>query len=160
MLYKMDSGLLLILILLTIHLTTEEMEGIPLNSHHLEEIMMLYGLSPSVLVIQMETDPPLYSRNQTLAIVIPLIIVLTTLLFLIFLLIILLLRRRRGIELSDEGGPTNLEREDLVDGEGGFEGVEARWLEEVDEGTRIGYQRGKGESTLRTLLLRAIPFLK
>lgn len=50
--------------------------------------------------------------------------------------------------MSDEGGPTNLEREDLIDGEGGFEGVEARWLEEVEEGTRIGYQRGKGESQI------------
>ncbi|GAA5848572.1 hypothetical protein JCM5353_003274 [Sporobolomyces roseus] len=90
---------------------------------------------------------PRRDSDATLAIVIPLIVVLTTLLFLIFLLIILLLRRRRGIELSDEGGPTNLEREDLIDGEGGFEGVESRWLEEVEEGTRIGYQRGKDWQT-------------
>ncbi|GAA5975294.1 hypothetical protein JCM5350_006417 [Sporobolomyces pararoseus] len=87
--------------------------------------------------------PTSRDSDATLAIIIPLIIVLTTLLFLIFLLIILLLKRRRGIVLSEEGGPTNLEREDLIDGEGGFEGVEQRWLEEVEEPVRIGYQRAK-----------------
>ncbi|GAA5906908.1 SSH4 family protein [Sporobolomyces salmoneus] len=93
-------------------------------------------------------DPPSSRDNDaTLAIVIPLIIVLTTLLFLIFLLIILLLKRRRGIVLSDENGPTNLEREDLVDGEGGFQGVESRWLQQVEEPVRIGYQRAKDWQT-------------
>ncbi|GAA5966135.1 hypothetical protein JCM3765_005542 [Sporobolomyces pararoseus] len=87
--------------------------------------------------------PTSRDSDATLAIIIPLIIVLTTLLFLIFLLIILLLKRRRGIVLSEEGGPTNLEREDLIDGEGGFEGVEQRWLEEVEEPVKIGYQRAK-----------------
>lgn len=58
------------------------------------------------------------------------------------------MKRRRGIVLSEEGGPTNLEREDLIDGEGGFEGVEQRWLEEVEEPVRIGYQRAKGMSLI------------
>lgn len=47
--------------------------------------------------------------------------------------------------MTDDGsGPTNLEREDEVDGEGGLEGVEQRWLMTVDEPTRVGYMRAKG----------------
>ncbi|KPV73763.1 uncharacterized protein RHOBADRAFT_16831, partial [Rhodotorula graminis WP1] len=83
------------------------------------------------------------SAVQTLAILIPLIVVLTTLLVLTFLLTLILLRRKRGIELSDEGGPTNLEREDDVEGEGGLDGVESRWLQTVDEQTKMGYVRAK-----------------
>ncbi|GAA5927416.1 hypothetical protein JCM1841_000465 [Sporobolomyces salmonicolor] len=94
------------------------------------------------LPTQMPRDPR-GGQDQTLALLIPLIIVLTVLLFLIFLLIVLLLRRKRGIVLPDEGGPTNLEREEDVDGEGGLEGVESRWLQSVEEATRIGYQRAK-----------------
>lgn len=67
-------------------------------------------------------------------------------LLLAFVIFLLLLRRsRRGaIQLGVEGGPTNLEREDELEGEGGFDGVEQRWLETVDEPTRAGYLRGKG----------------
>uniref|UniRef100_A0A0K3CE77 FGENESH: predicted gene_6.26 protein n=1 Tax=Rhodotorula toruloides TaxID=5286 RepID=A0A0K3CE77_RHOTO len=91
------------------------------------------------------TGSPTHHRSDpTLAILIPLLVVLTLLLFLIFILTIVLLRRRRGIELTDDGsGPTNLEREDEVDGEGGLEGVEQRWLMSVDEPTRVGYMRAK-----------------
>ncbi|KWU42996.1 SPRY-domain-containing protein, partial [Rhodotorula sp. JG-1b] len=81
---------------------------------------------------------------QTLAILIPLIVVSTVLLLLLFFTTALLLhRRRRGIELADEGGPTNLEREDRIDGEGGLDGVEARWLQTVDEPVKMGYVRAK-----------------
>ncbi|BGP33980.1 Protein ssh4 [Rhodotorula toruloides] len=91
------------------------------------------------------TGGPTHHRSDpTLAILIPLLVVLTLLLFLIFILTIVLLRRRRGIELTDDGsGPTNLEREDEVDGDGGLEGVEQRWLMSVDEPTRVGYMRAK-----------------
>ncbi|GAA5889438.1 hypothetical protein JCM6882_000742, partial [Rhodosporidiobolus microsporus] len=93
--------------------------------------------------------------DQTLAILIPLLILLTTLLFLLFLLTLLLLRRKfgRGIALptgpggaeSDVGGPVNLADEDALfrGAEGGFEGVEGRWLEEQDEVTKVGYARAK-----------------
>ncbi|BGP26363.1 endosomal SPRY domain protein [Rhodotorula toruloides] len=92
-----------------------------------------------------ETGTPTQDRSDpTLAILIPLLVLLTLLLFLIFILTIVLLRRRRGIELTDDGsGPTNLEREDDVDGEGGLDGVEQRWLMTVDEPTRAGYMRAK-----------------
>ncbi|GAA5882981.1 hypothetical protein JCM1840_003439, partial [Sporobolomyces johnsonii] len=103
----------------------------------------LEGDSPDDGLPTQVPHDPRQGKDQTLAILIPLIIVLTVLLFLIFLLIILLLRRKRGIVLRDEGGPTNLEREDDVDGEGGLEGVESRWLQSVEETTRIGYQRAK-----------------
>ncbi|GAA5832786.1 hypothetical protein JCM11251_005763 [Rhodosporidiobolus azoricus] len=93
--------------------------------------------------------------DQTLAILIPLLILLTTLLFLLFLLTLLLLRRKfgRGIALptngagaeGEVGGPVNLADENALfrDAEGGFEGVESRWLEEQDEVTKVGYARAK-----------------
>lgn len=88
--------------------------------------------------------PARHTSNHTLAILIPLIVVSTVLLLLLFFVTALLLhRRRRGIELADEGGPTNLEREDRIDGEGGLDGVEARWLQTVEEPVRMGYVRAK-----------------
>ena len=92
---------------------------------------------------------------QTLAILIPLIVVSTVLLLLLFFTTALLLhRRRRGIELADEGGPTNLEREDRIDGEGGLDGVEARWLQTVDEPVKMGYVRAKSASCRSALCSR------
>ncbi|GAA6006165.1 SSH4 family protein [Rhodotorula paludigena] len=84
-----------------------------------------------------------HSPDHTLAIVIPLVVILTTLLVLILLLTVLLLRRRRAIELLDDDGPTRLDNEDQLDGEGGLDGVEARWLQSVDEQTKMGYVRAK-----------------
>ncbi|POY71921.1 hypothetical protein BMF94_5057 [Rhodotorula taiwanensis] len=84
------------------------------------------------------------TSNRTLAILVPILISSTILLLLLcFFTLLLLHRRRRGIELSDDGGPTNLEREDQVEGEGGLDGVEARWLQTVDEPTKMGYVRAK-----------------
>lgn len=97
-------------------------------------------------------DPPDPSQPQSggqdaLLVLLPLLIVLSTFLFLllIFLVCILLLRRRRGIMLRDNDGPVDLGREELVDGDGGFQGVESRWLENVDEETRRAYLRAKGK---------------
>ncbi|GAA5863695.1 hypothetical protein JCM3774_001217 [Rhodotorula dairenensis] len=88
--------------------------------------------------------PVRHRADHTLAILIPLLVVSTVLLLFLFLATALLLhRRRRGIELAEEGGPTNLEREDRVDGEGGLDGVEARWLQTVDESVKMGYIRAK-----------------
>lgn len=55
------------------------------------------------------------------------------------------MRKKRGIVLRDEGGPLNLEQEDEIEGEGGLDGVEQRWLEGVEEATKTGYLRGKGK---------------
>ncbi|KAH9944433.1 SPRY-domain-containing protein [Epithele typhae] len=73
------------------------------------------------------------------------LIVLSTFLFLLllFLVCVILLRRRRGIMLRDSDGPVDMSREDLIEGEGGFEGVESRWLETVSELERRTYQRAK-----------------
>ncbi|KAJ3479938.1 hypothetical protein NLI96_g8723 [Meripilus lineatus] len=78
-------------------------------------------------------------------ILLPLLIVLSTFLFLLllFLICVILLRRRRGIMLRDHDGPVDMSREDLVEGEGGFDGVESRWLESVNEPTRRTYLRAK-----------------
>ncbi|KAJ8495830.1 hypothetical protein ONZ51_g1479 [Trametes cubensis] len=78
-------------------------------------------------------------------IILPMLIVLSTFLFLLllFLVSVILLRRRRGIMLRDNEGPIDMSREDLIEGEGGFEGVESRWLETVGESERRAYLRSK-----------------
>ena len=84
--------------------------------------------------------------NDALLVLLPLLIVLSTFLFLLllFLVCIILLRKRRGITLRDNDGPVDMSRDDLVQGEGGFEGVESRWLESVGESVRRLYLRAKG----------------
>ncbi|THH02889.1 hypothetical protein EW026_g37 [Hermanssonia centrifuga] len=64
-------------------------------------------------------------------------------LLLLFVVCVIILRRRRGIMLRDHDGPIDMSREDLVEGEGGFEGVESRWLESVGETERRTYLRAK-----------------
>jgi hypothetical protein len=89
-------------------------------------------------------SPP---RGQdALMVLLPLLIVLSTFLFLLllFLVCIILVRRRRGIVLRDRDGPVDLSREDVIEGEGGFDGMESRWLESVSENARGLYQRAKG----------------
>src|SRR5262245_5982183 len=85
-------------------------------------------------------DPP------DLFVLLPLLIVLSSFLVLLilFLICVLLIRRRRGIALRDNDGPIDMSREELIEGEGGFDGVESRWLEGVDEPTRREYLRAKG----------------
>ncbi|KAH9937636.1 concanavalin A-like lectin/glucanase domain-containing protein [Fomitopsis serialis] len=89
--------------------------------------------------------PPGGGNHDAFYVLLPLLIVLSTFLFLllIFLLCIILLRRRRGIMLRDSDGPIDMSREDLIEGEGGFEGVESRWLETVSEADRRAYARAK-----------------
>lgn len=85
--------------------------------------------------------------GKTLYILLPVFVILSTLLVLliVFLIGIIYSKRRRGIRLVEDGGPLDLSRNDGVIGEGGIEGVESRWLEQVSEDVRQGYQRGKGE---------------
>lgn len=85
--------------------------------------------------------------DEPYLVLLPLLIVLSTflLLLLIFLLCILLLRRRRSITLRDADGPIDMSREEFIDGDGGFDGMESRWLESVQEPVRREYLRAKGE---------------
>jgi hypothetical protein len=87
-------------------------------------------------------------QPDALLVLLPLLIVLSTFLFLllVFLVCVLLVRRRRGISLSDHDGPVDMSREELIEGEGGFDGVETRWLESVTEHVRRSYLRAKGRS--------------
>ncbi|CCM01940.1 uncharacterized protein FIBRA_04013 [Fibroporia radiculosa] len=105
------------------------------------------SLSSSASALEMPDDQPPPSRGSRDAfyILLPLLIVLSTFLFLllVFLVCVILLRRRRGIMLRDSDGPIDMSREDLVEGEGGFEGVESRWLETVSEVERRSYSRAK-----------------
>ncbi|EPQ60765.1 SPRY-domain-containing protein [Gloeophyllum trabeum ATCC 11539] len=92
-------------------------------------------------IIREQGDEP----NQALLVLLPLLIVLSTFLFLllVFLVCIILLRRRRGILLRDSDGPVDMSREELIEGEGGFEVMESRWLESVNEVERRSYLRAK-----------------
>ncbi|KAJ7361673.1 concanavalin A-like lectin/glucanase domain-containing protein [Mycena albidolilacea] len=82
---------------------------------------------------------------DTLFVLLPLLIILTTLLFILFLVLVcaLLLRRRRGIMLRDSDGPVDMSREDFLDGDGGFDGLESRWLESVSDSARQAYLRAR-----------------
>jgi hypothetical protein len=84
--------------------------------------------------------------HDALLVLLPLLIVLSTFLFLLllFLVCVLLIRRRRGIILRDNDGPVDMSREERIDGEGGFEGVETRWLESANEADRRTYLRARG----------------
>jgi len=84
--------------------------------------------------------------GDALRVLLPVLIILSTLLFilLVFLISLIFVRRRRGIALRDNDGPIDMSREEIIDGEGGFEGVESRWLEAVSDDVRRGYRRAKG----------------
>lgn len=85
---------------------------------------------------------------DALLFILPLLIVLSTFLFvlLLFLVCIIFIRRRRGIVLRDADGPVDMSREELYEADGGFEGVESRWLESVSDLLRRSYLRAKGLS--------------
>lgn len=89
-----------------------------------------------------EPDGP----SAIIIIFIPIMVVILTVLLgvLIFLIALLVMRRQRGIRLTEDGGPLDLSRGDGVIGEGGVEGVEARWLETADPDVREAYRRAKG----------------
>jgi hypothetical protein len=91
--------------------------------------------------------PPDQPAPDALLFILPLLIVLSTFLFilLLFLVCVIFIRRRRGIVLRDSDGPTDMSREELLDGEGGFDGLESRWLESVSEIVRRSYLRAKGQ---------------
>ncbi|KAF8626505.1 hypothetical protein AX15_004811 [Amanita polypyramis BW_CC] len=84
-------------------------------------------------------------QPDALLVLLPLLIVLSTFLFLllVFLVCILIIRRRRGIILRDSDGPVDMSREELIESEGGFDVVEARWLDSVPDHVRRDYNRAK-----------------
>ncbi|KAJ7597095.1 concanavalin A-like lectin/glucanase domain-containing protein [Mycena floridula] len=88
-----------------------------------------------------ENDP----GPEAWMVLLPMLVVLSTFLFLLllFLVCVLLVRRRRGISLRDSDGPVDMSREEMIEGEGGFEGVESRWLETEPDITRRAYLRAK-----------------
>lgn len=97
------------------------------------------------------------NSGKTLYILLPVFVILFTLLVLliVFLIGIIYSKRRRGIRLIEDGGPLDLSRNDGVIGEGGIEGVESRWLEQVSEDVRQGYRRAKGESSVPSTTVAA-----
>lgn len=92
---------------------------------------------------------PIYRRpdstDDTLALLLPLLVLLSTLIFLllIFIILVIFVRRRARIALTEGDGPLDVGREEELEGHGGLDGVEERWLENVDEPTRRGYARAK-----------------
>lgn len=107
---------------------------------------IIHDLKPPSTEFEPPDGIPGPQQPDALLVLLPLLIVLSTFLFLllIFLICVLLVRRRRGISLNDHDGPVDMSREELIEGEGGFEGVESRWLENVDENVRRAYLRAKG----------------
>ena len=83
---------------------------------------------------------------DALIVLLPLLIVLSTFLFILltFLICALVVRRRRGIVLSDNDGPVDMSREELVEGDGGFDLLEARYVEGLSDAGRRVYARAKG----------------
>ncbi|QRV76229.1 SPRY domain protein [Ceratobasidium sp. AG-Ba] len=83
--------------------------------------------------------------QDALLVLLPLLIVLSTLLFLllIFLIFVLLFKRRRSIALRDRDGPVDMSREDFSGADGGFDGLESRWLEGVSDLEQRQYHRVK-----------------
>ena len=123
------------------------LSSIPLAVRELMAQILLPRPSPIAnVVMEGPTQPGAPPNRDALLFLLPLLIVLSTFLFLIllFLVCVILLRRRRGIRLRDGDGPIDLSREDLIEGEGGLEGVESRWLESVSDSERRAYLRAKG----------------
>ena len=110
------------------------------------EVVLSQPSAVTNVVVDGPSQPGSSHNRDALLFLLPLLIVLSTFLFLIllFLVFVILLRRRRGIRLRDGEGPVDLSREDLIDGEGGLEGVESRWLEAATEPERRTYLRAKG----------------
>lgn len=94
-------------------------------------------------------DEPVYQRpptaDDTLALLLPLLILLSTLLFLLllFTILVILVRRKARISLGDSDGPLDVGREEELEGTGGLDGIEQRWLETVEEPIQRGYRRAK-----------------
>lgn len=103
------------------------------------------------------------AQNDALLVLLPLLIVLSTLLFLLllFLVFVLLFKRRRSIALRDRDGPVDLSREDFSGADGGFDGLESRWLEGVSDLEQRQYHRVKGQcypnQVGRLLIPRRVP---
>ncbi|KIY47048.1 SPRY-domain-containing protein, partial [Fistulina hepatica ATCC 64428] len=83
--------------------------------------------------------------QDALTVLLPLIIVLSTFFFLLllFLICVLLVRRRQGISLRDSDGPVDMSREELIEGDGGFDAMEASWLQNATESEQRSYLRAK-----------------
>lgn len=94
------------------------------------------------------------SHPDALLVLLPLLVILSTFLFLLltFLICVLIVRRRRGIILRDSDGPVDMSREELIEGDGGFENIEARWLEDATEISTAIYLRAKGMQCPSNLL--------
>lgn len=85
------------------------------------------------------------ASDDTLALLLPLLVLLSTLLFLLlmFIILVIFVRRRARIALTEGDGPLDIGREEELEGLGGLNGIEERWLETVDDATRRGYARAK-----------------
>lgn len=85
------------------------------------------------------------TRADLMMILIPLLVLVSTLLLimLMFLFLFIIMRRRARIALLNSDGPLDVGREEELEGHGGLDGIEERWLETQDESTRRGYARAK-----------------
>ncbi|KAK0553778.1 Protein ssh4 [Tilletia horrida] len=79
------------------------------------------------------------------SLLLPFLVLLSSMLFflLVFIILVILLRRRARIALSEHPGPHDIGREEELEGHGGLDGIEARWLEGVEEAVARGWARAK-----------------
>jgi hypothetical protein len=110
--------------------------------------------TPSISHVVLVTAPRSGHSREVFWLLLPLIVVMSTFVFLTFtfLICVIVVRRRRGIRLGDMDGPIDLSHEDLIEGEGGFEGVETRWLETIPESEQREYNRAKGNADTISIL--------
>ncbi|SPO30039.1 related to EAR1 - endosomal adaptor of Rsp5p [Ustilago trichophora] len=127
------------------------MSGERMFNQQLKNIGRAQDPSPTIkpLAIISIPDDPVYQRpptaDDTLALLLPLLILLSTLLFLLllFIILVIIVRRRARISLADSDGPLDVGREEQLEGTGGLDGIEQRWLETVEEPVQRGYRRAK-----------------
>lgn len=112
--------------------------------------------TPPCFLSLMFDDDGRRSQPDALFVLLPLLVILSTLLLLLltFLICVVIVRRRRGIILRDSDGPVDMSREELIEGDGGFENIEARWLDEANENSIRAYLRAKGIPYRPSTLLR------
>jgi len=101
---------------------------------------------PLFLFLMFDDDDGRRSHPDALLVLLPLLVILSTFLFLLlaFLVCVLIVRRRRGIVLRDSDGPVDMSREELIEGDGRFENIEAAWLQDTSELSTRTYLRAKG----------------
>lgn len=82
------------------------------------------------------------SVSELLLLLVPLLMIAVALIFILIapFVMYLILRFRPGIALMDGDGPVHVAYEEQLESSGAFQRAYQRWLEQVDDATRAGYE--------------------